>query len=117
MILHVISETLLYYFFMENKETNSEETPQNSTGKLWNRNFTLIWQGQFISLLGSQAFLISLMFWIKDATQSATVLGLVMMAASTPPLIPESMYACSLGFGRIIIGTSLSSVARRGSQS
>ncbi|MBT4837628.1 MAG: MFS transporter [Methylococcales bacterium] len=72
---------------MENKETNSEETPQNSTGKLWNRNFTLIWQGQFISLLGSQAFLISLMFWIKDATQSATVLGLVMMAASIPTVI------------------------------
>lgn len=52
--------------------------------RLWNRNFVLVWQGQLVSQLGSQAFVVGTMFWIKHATESASTMGLVMMLATLP---------------------------------
>ena len=50
---------------------------QKST-KLMNRNFFLLWQGQTVSKVGSSLYFIAIMLWIKDATQSPTIMGLIM---------------------------------------
>lgn len=55
--------------------------------KLLNRNFFLLWQGQFVSLLGSQMVLVAVVFWIKHATGSAALIGLIQMATSLPAVI------------------------------
>lgn len=44
----------------------------------------LVWQGQLVSQLGSQAFVVGSMFWIKHATESASAMGFVMMLGTLP---------------------------------
>ncbi|HJN50637.1 MAG: MFS transporter [Pseudomonadales bacterium] len=55
-----------------------------SEPKLLNRNFVLLWQGQLVSQIGSQIFGLALLYWILEVTGSATMMGLIMMAASLP---------------------------------
>jgi MFS transporter, DHA3 family, macrolide efflux protein len=55
--------------------------------RLWNRSFFLFWLGQTISQLGNPAFSIGAMLWMKDATGSASLMGLLMTASSLPALL------------------------------
>jgi MFS family permease len=55
--------------------------------KLFNKNFLLLWQGQLVSQLGTQAFVIAMQLWIKDTTGSATLMGVLSMLSSIPGVL------------------------------
>lgn len=55
--------------------------------KLFNRDFLLLWSGQAVSVVGSKAFNIAIMYWIKEITGSATLMGMVLMLTNLPGII------------------------------
>ena len=55
--------------------------------RLLNRNFVLLSQAQLVSQFGNQAFTIALTFWTAATTQSATMTGLMLMAAVLPLVV------------------------------
>lgn len=55
--------------------------------KLWNKNFTLLWQGQLVSCLGDAFYSIALGFWVLDKTGSSAIMGILMAAVSIPRVI------------------------------
>ena len=57
------------------------------TDKLFNKNFVLLFQGQFVSQLGSYVYFVAIVFWIKHATDSATIVGLIAMLATIPGIL------------------------------
>ena len=56
----------------------------NGPQRLFGRDFLLLWQGQLVSQLGSQAFLITTTFYMLEATGSAPLVAAVMMASTIP---------------------------------
>jgi DHA3 family macrolide efflux protein-like MFS transporter len=61
----------------------SEMTPTRTM----NRNFLFLWQGQVVSQIGTQLFQVIVILSLKKATESATLVGLLMMAATIPALL------------------------------
>lgn len=59
----------------------------SSPKKLFNKNFALLWQGQLISQIGSQAFSIAALFWTKNQTDSATLVGVLLMLSVLPQVL------------------------------
>jgi len=51
---------------------------------VFTRNFVLLWQGQLVSHLGNQAFLIATTLYVLQVTGSATLVAGAMMAATIP---------------------------------
>ena len=67
------------------------EKPQASE-KLWTPNFFILWQGQFVSVLGDVVYSIALGFWVLSVTGSTALMG-TLMAASTLPSVLISPFA------------------------
>ena len=63
------------------------EFHHGAASRLLNRNFLLLWQGQFISQAGNQAFAVAMMYWLMQESGSATLMGLVMMASTLPGVL------------------------------
>lgn len=59
----------------------------SNQSKLFNKNFLLLWQGQFISQLGSQAFAIAMLFWTKHQTDSGALVGTLLMLSILPQVL------------------------------
>ncbi len=59
--------------------------------KLFNKNFFLLWQGQTVSNIGSQIFSIAVIFWIKHTTDSASLVGLILMTSSLPAVLMSTI--------------------------
>src|SRR5436853_7117302 len=55
--------------------------------KLMNRNFFLLWQGQFISQVGNQVYAVAMVFWITQTLNSASMLGLLLMLSTLPAVL------------------------------
>lgn len=55
--------------------------------RLLNRDFLLFWQGQLVSLFGSQAFSLALLYALMEASGSAALLGSVAAASVIPGLL------------------------------
>jgi len=55
--------------------------------KLLNRNFFLLWQGQAISRVGDQLFLVAILFFVKHATDSASLVALLQIASTLPAIL------------------------------
>jgi DHA3 family macrolide efflux protein-like MFS transporter len=55
--------------------------------RLWNRGFFLLWQGQTISQFGNVAFSTAMMLWLKEATGSASLMGIMMLASLLPGVL------------------------------
>ncbi len=74
---------------MESIEAENSAVAESSEQpkKLLNKNFVLLWQGQFISQIGTQVHGIAVMFWLKHATGSATIMGTLMMASMLPSVL------------------------------
>jgi MFS family permease len=55
--------------------------------RLWNIDFVLLWQGQLVSQLGTQAAFVATMLWTLEATGSPGMIALLMFASSVPAVV------------------------------
>ncbi|HEY3121109.1 MAG TPA: MFS transporter [Vicinamibacteria bacterium] len=56
-------------------------------GRWLSGSFLLLWQGQLVSVMGSQVFVVTLALWLIRHTGSATLMGLLLMAGSVPGVL------------------------------
>lgn len=60
---------------------SAEASPASANGKairLFNRNFTLLWSGQFVSQLGNSAHAIAALYYVKEATGAPIAVGFLL---------------------------------------
>jgi len=68
-------------------DSRSGTDPGTSLGRVWNRSFVLLWQGQLVSSAGDVAYQVALGFWLLAETGSTALLGAVMAAALVPRIV------------------------------
>ena len=69
----------------EAQKTSKEDAKPPES--FFNRDFVLLWQGQLVSQIGSQAFLVGMMYWAMEATGSGSLMGVLMMLTMLPGVL------------------------------
>ena len=75
-----------------------------------NKNITLLWQGQLISQLGTQAYTIAMMFWLMENTGSSALMSIMLTLSILPNVLLgpiAGVIADRLSRKKIIIVTDL----------
>ena len=73
---------------MENNKTEENAgLDTNASGKLWSRNFFLLWQGQLVSVFGDAVYALALGFWVMAKTGSTALMGTLMAVSTLPSLL------------------------------
>ena len=90
-------ESITIFDALPADKPEAAEKPQASgkpqaSEKLWTPNFFILWQGQFVSVLGDVVYSIALGFWVLSVTGSTALMG-TLMAASTLPSVLISPFA------------------------
>ncbi len=67
------------------KMSSADQTQK--PGRLFNRNYLLLWQGQTVSMLGVSLSQMALILWIVETTNSTTMMGTLLMIAAIPNII------------------------------
>lgn len=60
---------------------------KSGAARLMNRDYLLLWQGQLVSQVGSQAFVVAMMYWTMEITGSASLMGLLMTLSIIPGVL------------------------------
>lgn len=60
---------------------------KSSENKLFNSQFFLLWQGQALSKIGTFIFDIAMILWLKERTDSAGLIALILIASNIPEII------------------------------
>ncbi len=64
-----------------------DKSDSSKPKKLFNRNWLLLYQGQFVSRIGTQVFLFAMIVWVTETFRSTSLVGLLGMAAGIPPVL------------------------------
>ena len=64
----------------------SSEIATEKQSRLLNKNFLLFWQGQLVSSIGSHVSGVAVTLWIAERTDSATLVGVTMIALLLPSI-------------------------------
>jgi MFS family permease len=78
--------------------------------RLWNRSFTLLWQGQLVSSIGKNAYALAALLWLRDATGSGTLSGLLTGLAMLPMVLlgpVAGVFVDRVNRGRMIAWTDV----------
>lgn len=60
------------------------ENNLNQSQKIFNKNYVLLWQGAFISRMGSSIYGVAMALYLKHLTESTFIIGMFWMAAGIP---------------------------------
>lgn len=72
---------------MDNQPRGYAEVETQGPQKLWNRDFLLLWQGQLVSQVGQRACGLAMLFFIKETTGSASLMGLIVVLSALPGVL------------------------------
>lgn len=69
---------------------SQETTSLTKADRLFNKNYLLLWQGQFVSRLGNQTYMLVMILWITSVfsdDSAPTIISMLFMSAGIPAVV------------------------------